>query len=430
MNSICPRRGASSRGVVCRQNGNPGSDRFPRRPRWKFSFATHSRRACIVYSQAELSEFAALTCVLVYNAILSISLCLPTTHHIMKHHLSLALIALFSLTSLAKAETGVLKFAAQGESKGKIVLVSGDEEYRSEETMPMLAKILSIRHGFDCTVLFSMSEDGSYIDPNNSSGVRGWKYLDDADLMILGTRFRNPSADDAKHVTAFIDAGKPIIGYRTSTHAFNGKGMFGDQIAFGKFGLRILGEEWVSHHGKHKLQGARGVVQEGQADHPLLTSVGEIFASSDVYGVKHLGEKDTVLLRAAVTESLDPTSANVDGEKNDPMQAFVWVHEYESPAGTQGTSLCTTAGASVDFVDEDLRRLVVNAVYHMTGNEVPEKADVEFVDAFYPTYYGFIKEKGYFKALNQQVDDFALGQTPHFPDPPNSPEWNHRDRPE
>ena len=39
-----------------------------------------------------------------------------------------------------------------------VVLISGDEEYRTEETMPMLAKILSQKHGFECKVLFRVDK--------------------------------------------------------------------------------------------------------------------------------------------------------------------------------------------------------------------------------------------------------------------------------
>ncbi|WP_149496022.1 type 1 glutamine amidotransferase family protein [Roseiconus lacunae] len=332
-------------------------------------------------------------------------------------------------TAAIYAAEGVLKFPAKGESHGKIVLVSGDEEYRTEESMPMLAKILSVHHGYDCVVLFSMSEDGTHVDPNNSQGVVGWEQLDDADLMIIGTRFRQPSAEDAKHVTKFIDAGKPLIGFRTSTHAFNGKGQFGPDLPYGDFGLKILGERWVNHHGRHKKEGARSVVVDAHADHPILSSVDEIFASSDVYGVIHLTDDDLILLRAAVTETLDPSSPNVSGEKNSPMQPFAWIHPYTSPSGTSGKSFCTTAGASVDFADEDLRRLIVNAAYHLTGRDVPAKANVTFVDPYYPTFYGFIREKGYWKNLNIQPSDFSIGKAPSFPDPKGSPEWNHRDRP-
>ena len=321
-----------------------------------------------------------------------------------------------------------LVFDAKGEvSRGHIVLVSGDEEYRTEETMPMLGKILSQKHGFKCTVLFSLSADNSYIDPNNSEGVRGWSALDSADLMIIGTRFRKPDADGAAHVTNFLNAGKPIIGIRTSTHAFNGKGDFGGSISYGEFGLKVLGEQWVSHHGKHKKEGARGVIDAANVNHAILNSVHDVFVPSDVYGVIHLTDQDQILMRGAVTETLDPDSKNVEGEKNNPMQPFAWLHRYSAPNGTYAKSFCTTGGASVDFLNEGLRRMVINAVYFLTGNKVPAKADVDFVDPFYPSFYGFIKEEGYWKDANLQVSDFGLGKSTKQPDPKGSPEWIHRD---
>ncbi|TWU61749.1 hypothetical protein V7x_34370 [Crateriforma conspicua] len=324
-----------------------------------------------------------------------------------------------------------LVFTPPGDGNGKhVVLISGDEEYRSEEAMPMLGKILSQKHGFHCTVLFSMSEDGTYIDPNNHTGVRGWETLDDADLIIVGTRFRTPSAADAAHMTAYLNAGKPIIGLRTSTHGFKGDQSFGGDISYDKWGLRVLGEEWVNHHGKHKVQGARGVVQKEYADHPILNGVGEIFVPSDVYGVTHLTDADRVLLRGAVTESLDPKSVNVDGELNAPMQPFAWLHTYTAPDGGTGTSFCTTAGAAIDLADEDLRRLVVNATYHLTGLDVPASADVAFVDPFYPSFYGFIRTEGYWKIADLQPADFGLGRSPSMPDPKGSPVFEARDRPE
>lgn len=311
-----------------------------------------------------------------------------------------------------------------------LVLVAGDEEYRTEESMPMLGKILSQKHGFKCTVLFALSPDGKYIDPNNSAGVRGWEALDTADLMIIGTRFRKPDAQAAEHITKFLNAGKPIIGLRTSTHAFQGKEDFGG-LKYDDFGLKILGERWVSHHGAHKRQGARGVIAKDHAAHPILNSVKDVFCPSDVYGVINLTDADQILMRAAVTESLDPSSPNIAGEKNDPMQPFAWVHTYQRPNGSgQGTSFCTTGGASVDLVSADLRRLIVNAAYHLTGRTVPASADVGYVDPFYPSFYGFInKPSDYWQTTNLQPEDFDLGKSPYVPDAPGSPEWNFRDKP-
>ena len=275
----------------------------------------------------------------------------------------------------------------EGPGKDKtIVLVSGDEEYRTEESMPMLAKILSEKHGFTCKVLFSWDKTGKYIDPNNQQGVIGWEHLKDADLMLIGTRFRKPNAEDAEHITNFLNSGKPVVGIRTSTHAFNGGEKFGDKISFGQFGPLIMGEGWVSNHGRHKVEGARGMIETKNAAHPILKGVTDVFGPSDVYGVKRLTEKDTILLRGAVTENLEPSSSFVDS-KNDPMQPLAWLHPYEAPNGKKGTTFCTTMGASVDLVSEDLRRMLVNSVYFLTGLKVPENADVSYVDPFYPSFY-------------------------------------------
>jgi hypothetical protein len=311
-----------------------------------------------------------------------------------------------------------------------IVLIAGDEEYRTEESMPMLGKILSQKHGFKCTVLFAFGPDGAdYVDANNQAGLRGLDALDSADLMLIGTRFRTPDEAGAKHITRFLNAGKPVIGIRTATHAFRGNGKFGS-ISFGEFGRKVLGEQWVSHHGGHKRQGCRGVVEEANAKHTILNSVKDVFAPSDVYGVTHLTDADTVLLRGAVTETLDPTSKPIEGDKNSPMQPLAWQHTYTTPDGqSEGQSFCTTAGASVDFVSEDLRRLIVNAAYHLTGQEVPTKADVAFVDPFYPSFYGFIQVKNYWKDAGLKLEDLGLGRTPHLPDPKGSPAWNFRPTP-
>src|SRR5262249_7668127 len=107
-----------------------------------------------------------------------------------------------------------------GAGKGKhVVLVSGDEEYRSEQGLPQLAKVLAERHGFRCTVLFAIDPDGT-INPNRNDNIPGLEALDTADLMIIATRFRNLPDEQMKHVVTYLEAGKPVIGLRTATHAF------------------------------------------------------------------------------------------------------------------------------------------------------------------------------------------------------------------
>lgn len=324
--------------------------------------------------------------------------------------LSLALLA-----SLASAQD-YLEIAANPGMPGggkKVVLVAGDEEYRTEESMPMLAKILAKKHGFNCIVIFSTDEKAGYIDPNNQKNIRGTETLADADLLIIGTRFRQLPDEHLAHFAKFLNAGKPVIGFRTATHAFTGAAKTGD-FKWSEFGLKILGEKWVSHHGQHKKEGTRSVFETANLKNPVLRGVEEIFGTSDVYGVKNLDlSKATILLRGAVTSSLNDRSLPIEGPKNNPMQALAWLFNYTAPDGrTQGKSFCTTMGAAVDFVDEDLRRLIVNAAYHLTGLEVPAKADVAFIDPFNPTMYGFIKDANFFKERNLKPGDFATGKSP------------------
>lgn len=335
------------------------------------------------------------------------------------HPLLCVALATIGLTaSAALAEPLVFK-GGEGPGKGKkIVLISGDEEYRSEEAIPMLGKILSQRHGFTCTVLFSLDPKKGYIDPNNQANLPGMEALDNADLMIVATRFRTPSEKQMKSFDAYLAAGKPVIGLRTATHGFRGK--------WGFFGRQILGEQWVAHHGTHKREGCRGVIEAANAKHPVLNGVKDVFAPSDVYTVKNLTADATILLRGAVTETLDPASKPVENKKNDPMMALAWLRDYKSPSGSKGKAFCTTMGAAVDLVSRDARRIVINAAYHLTGLQVPEAANVEFVDPFYPSFYGFIRDKNFWPKRNLFPADFALGKSPVAVDPPGSPKWPFR----
>jgi len=302
--------------------------------------------------------------------------------------------------------------ATNGPGKGKhIVLVSGDEEYRSEETNPMLAKILSVHHGFKTTVLFAIDPESGIINPENQTNIPGLEVLADADLVILNTRFRNLPDAQLQHFADYVNSGKPLIGLRTATHAFNTKNKAAD-FNWNSFGLDYLGEKWVAHHGKHKVEGARGVFVEANRNNPVLSGVVDIFAPSDVYTVKNLDEsKATVLVRAAVTETLAPDSKILeDDPRNDPMQAAIWLRDYTAPSGKKGMALTSTMGASVDFESAGLRRLIVNGAFYLTGLDVPEKANVEFVDAFQPTFFGR-NPKEYWEEIKLKPEDFALGKS-------------------
>lgn len=291
----------------------------------------------------------------------------------------------------------------------KIVLVSGDEEYRSEEALPMLAKILADKHGFDCVVLFSINPETKTVDPNYTSNTPGLEQLEDADGLILFIRMRSLPDDQMEHFEKFFRSGKPFIALRTSTHPFaypgNSKSKYkdwnwnngGDKWK-GGFGLQVIGETWHSHHGVHNGQATRGVIPDAAKSSPILKGVSDVFGPTDVYGVVHLPETANVLMLGQVVDGMKPTDPPLAGSKNEPMMPLVWTKDYQLDGGKQGKLLCSTIGSAVDFECEDLRRLVINATYWMVdlGSKIPEKADVELPSGYKPSYFGFKNEPGYF----------------------------------
>ncbi|MCB0629091.1 MAG: ThuA domain-containing protein [Saprospiraceae bacterium] len=334
----------------------------------------------------------------------------------------------------------------QGEpAVGKnIVLVSGDEEYRSEEALPQLAKILSTEHGFDCTVLFAQDPaEPGIIDPNYTGNIPGLEALEDADLMILFTRFRALPDSQMQYFAEYLKAGKPVIGIRTATHAFNFKDTTNQWYQWGNsfneegnawdggFGRLVLGERWHTHHGHHKNQSTRGLIAENAADHPIVNGIadGAIWGPTDVYGVRLPLPGDAMpIIMGQVTEregefdENDPfyglkesdhvvattnSAAKNAYNPNDPMMPIAWTKSYQLPGGKMGRSFTSTIGSATDMMDEDVRRLFVNATYYLLGMDVPAKAEVDLVGTYQPSAYNF-HEDAYWDEKQLKVADQVM----------------------
>ncbi len=284
-----------------------------------------------------------------------------------------------------------------GPGKGKhIVLVSGDEEYRSEETLPQLAKILATRHGFRCTVLFAIDPTDGTIDPNRNDNIPGLEQLEHADLLVLFTRFRALPDDQMKYFVDYIESGRPIIGLRTATHAFQlpSESRFArydwkSKEWEGGFGRQVLGETWITHHGHHGHESTRGILAPGAKDHPILRGItdGEIWGPTDVYGVRlPLPGDSEPLVLGQVLEGMHPSDKPVSGKKNDPMMPIAWTKSYTGKSGKTARVFTTTMGAAQDFSSIGLRRLLVNACYWCLGMEksINANSNVNLVGKYDP----------------------------------------------
>jgi type 1 glutamine amidotransferase len=295
----------------------------------------------------------------------------------------------------------------EGHGNGKhIVLISGDEEYRSEEALPQLGKVLTKHHGFKCTVLFAIDAETGEINPNKGDNIPGLEALKTADLMIIATRFRNLPDEQMQHIDDYLRSGRPVIGMRTATHAFNipggskwahyGNGYGGDKQAWRDgFGRLVLGEKWISHHGGHKSESTRGLIADGAEDHPITRGIkdGDVWGDTDVYGVRLPlpGDSKPIIL-GQVLKGMKPDDEPVEGKKNDPMMPVAWTKSYQLPDGKEGRAFTTTMGSATDLVAEGSRRMMVNGVYWCLGMEkqIPKDGTkVDIVGEFEPTMYGF-----------------------------------------
>jgi hypothetical protein len=324
------------------------------------------------------------------------------------------------LSSVRAADLTVTYPGGSGPGKGRhVVFLTGDEEYRGEEALPMMAKILSQRHGFRTTVLFSLDPDGT-INPKNTQSLSTPEALDSADAIVMMLRFRAWPDETMARFDTRLKAGTPIVAMRTSTHAFNGLPKGGPWESWnynnqGGFGKRVLGETWLTHWGRHKVEGTRAVIEPGQEKHPLLRGITTIFGDTDVYEA-YPPDDATILMRGIVLQGLTPDAPPAEHRKrrvtdkqeqgvNDPAMPVVWTRMHRNEAGTTNRILTTTLGSATDLEDEGLRRLVVNGVYWGLGMDVPAKADVAYVDPYDPSFYGF---EGFRKGL--RPEHFELGK--------------------
>ena len=275
-----------------------------------------------------------------------------------------------------------------------IVLIAGDQEYRSEESIPALAKILETRHGFQCTVLYSINRKTGAIDPSTMDNIPGLEALRTADLMILFTRFLELPDNQMKEIIDYTNSGRPIVGLRTATHAFNYKkrldspyAKYGAQNKDGGYGRQVMGETWIAHYGAHQKESTRGVIVGGMQDHPILRGVGDIWGESDVYEITSLSGDSQPLVQGQVLLGMQPSSPSDPSKKQMPI---AWIKTYIGETEKNDRVFMTTMGHVMDFKNEGFRRLVVNACYWAMGMEdkISAKSSVDFVGEYKPSSIG------------------------------------------
>lgn len=271
------------------------------------------------------------------------------------------------------------------ETKGRphVVFVTGDEEYRSEETMPMLARILKNRYGFEVTVCYALSDEG-VIDPNRLDNIVGLEALREADMMVMNTRFRRLPDEQLKYILEFAESGKPMAGFRTATHAFRYGRDHAHHRMDNEWPREVFGQRWISHIGGGNSTEVQ--VIEDRAGHPVLRGVENFHGRSWLYRVLPLHENAEPLLMGRGV-----AGAAAGGNQLEDHHPVAWTHSYQGENGTSRVFF-TTLGHPWDFRHESMRKLSLNGFFWALGleDEIPEEGlNGALVGPYEPNDAGF-----------------------------------------
>jgi len=258
-----------------------------------------------------------------------------------------------------------------------VVFVTGDHEYRSEITMPLLAEILERHHGFRTTVLYAVNEAGER-DPKADRSIQGLEALRDADLAVFYLRWRTLPNDQMDEILNYINSGRPMVGFRTTTHAFTN--LTGDYASWNNASIRdLFGQLWIVHHGAQTTTDVLPLMVE----HPILRGVEPFTGRSWLYHVAPLYGSDVtpIQMGRAVGSSRDLS------HRQPPFQPVTWTKSYTGTSGQTARVFFTTLGHPEEFAQTEMRRLAVNGIYWALGMEdrIPsEGTNVELLGTYDP----------------------------------------------
>jgi len=322
----------------------------------------------------------------------------------------IAFLILLSLATIADAQEGSITYEpVEGAGGGKhIVFVCGEWEYRCEECLPMMAKILAVKHGFKTTVLFSINPKDGTVDPPIKTNIPDMKLLKDADMMVVFAMDLELPDEQMKHFDDFLKTGKPVFGIRCTLLSFRYNKIKDSKYAHydfrknGGYAVPLFGEGWKGHYGHHARESTRGLRAGLNEKNPILNGVHDVWGTTDVYRVTKLPADAKVFLYGQVLMGMKPDDPPNYQKAVMPM---FWTREIKQESGKVSRVVMSTIGASQDMESADLRRIYVNSMFWALGLEskIPKNADVTYVDEYKASKFG---RNTYKKGLKPA--DFAI----------------------
>jgi hypothetical protein len=171
-----------------------------------------------------------------------------------------------SITLLTMLCGFVWSTGARADDPPRVVFVVGEGEYRSEWSMTAMADLLERDYGFETTVLIDQRLQGG---PGNN--IEGLEALETADLAVFYLRFRQLPPEQLAMIATYIERGGPIVGFRTSTHAFDFPEDHPSAAQWNDFGAEVLGAPWKYHYGHDARTDV--TIPDSVQNHPVVAGV-------------------------------------------------------------------------------------------------------------------------------------------------------------
>jgi len=240
-------------------------------------------------------------------------------------------------------------FRFKDDKRPQIAFLISEPEYHTAETLPEFARKELAFRGFHCTFI---QTDAS--DPNAFPGIEAIK---NADLLVVSVRRRTPPKDQLELIRQHLNAGKPLIGLRTASHAFDAKPADNLHDSWSTFDVDILGANYQGHYGNqppNKPATLVNVIAEAAA-HPVLAGVptDEFRVTSHLYKSRNPASTVTPLMNGHV-------------EGNSTMEPVAWVN-----TANQRRVFYTSLGNPEDFQLPAFRRLLLNGILWSLNQPIP-----------------------------------------------------------
>jgi len=204
----------------------------------------------------------------------------------------------------------------------KIHLIGGAREYKAVESLRAWQERMEKKYLVSCTRSFGFDK---------AKTLDNLHKLKDADLLVIYARRLEISGAQLQTVKDYIASGRPIIGIRTASHAFQ---------KYLEFDREVLGGSYSGHLGDEK--GIRIIVNTRAARHPVLSGVYEWTRNGRLYRNKELAKGAELLLTGKGPKESHPVA---------------WVRTI----GKQRI-FYTSMGLSEDFANDTFNVLLANAV--------------------------------------------------------------------